>query len=56
VDILDQPVHRVVFHSLGLVAFIVAALIDRHYFEVFGKGRHLLAPAIPEIWKPVDHD
>src|SRR5262245_5416637 len=56
VNIFDQLVHRVVFDSLGLVALVVAALINRHYFEVLGKGRYLLAPAIPEIWKPMDHD
>ena len=47
--------HVVIFDAFGLVAQVVAALIDGDALKLVRKRRHLVAPRVPEIRKPVDH-
>ncbi len=54
--VADEPLHRIVFHTNGLVAEVVAALVVRHDLKVRRQSRHLIAPAVPEVRKAVNHD
>ena len=42
--------------SFGLVAPVVAALVDGDDFEIALERRHLIAPRVPEVGEAVDHD
>ena len=55
-QVADELVGLVVLDPFGLVAQVVAPLVDRHDMEVFRERRHLGAPGIPEIGEAVDHD
>src|SRR6516165_7533385 len=50
-DIADEQAHVVALDALRLVAQVVAALIDRHHLKSIGQRRHLIAPAVPEVWE-----
>jgi hypothetical protein len=55
VDVGNVFVQLVIIDALGLLALVVAALVDGHDLEMLGQGRHLVAPGVPEIGKPVNH-
>jgi hypothetical protein len=48
-DILDQFVQGIVLDSPGLVALVVAALVDGHGLEVLRQGGQLLTPGVPVV-------
>ncbi len=54
--VAHQQSHVVILDALGLVAQVVAALIDGDALEFIGQRLHLVAPRVPEIGKAVDHD
>src|SRR6266852_9352639 len=56
IDVLHQFIHAVTLHPFRLIALVVATLVDGHDLKVFGKGRHLVPPGVPEVWKAVNQD
>jgi hypothetical protein len=56
-DVGHEQLHVVGFFSRGLVAEVVPAQIDRGDAKPGGGQRpHLLAPRVPEVREPVEHD
>ena len=54
-DVADEQLHVVVGDAGGLVAVVVATLIDGHDLEAVGEAGHLMPPAVPEIREAVNH-
>src|SRR5205807_3790897 len=53
--IAHQQTRIVVLHALGLVAQVVAALVDGDALILVCKAFHLAPPGVPEIGEAVDH-
>ena len=47
--------HVVVLDAFWLIAQVVAALIDSDDLIATRERRHLMTPAVPEIWEAMDH-
>ena len=54
-NIRYQILHVIVFVTLGFVTQVIAALIDGYYLVVVLQAFHLVTPAVPEIWEPMNH-
>src|SRR2546421_407962 len=53
--IAHQQTRIVVLHAFGLVAQVVAALVDGDALILVCKAFHLAPPGVPEIGEAVDH-